>query len=163
MLGYEAIYSSPINASATMVFMFMVFGAFLGMSGAGNFFIDLAMSIAGSKRGGPAKVAVISSALFGTVSGNSVANVVSTGSFTIPLMKSVGYRPTFAGAVEATASSGVQIMPPILGSAAFIMAELIGTPYSEIMLASIIPALLYFFTVFMIVDIEAAKNNLVGV
>ena len=163
MLGYEAIYSSPINASATMVFMFMVFGAFLGMSGAGNFFIDLAMSIAGSKRGGPAKVAVISSALFGTVSGNSVANVVSTGSFTIPLMKSVGYRPTFAGAVEATASSGGQIMPPILGSAAFIMAELIGAPYSEIMLASIIPALLYFFTVFMIVDIEAAKNNLVGV
>lgn len=144
MLSYEAIYSSPMNASATMVFMFMVFGAFLGMSGAGNFFIDLAMSIAGSKRGGPAKVAVISSALFGTVSGNSVANVVSTGSFTIPLMKSIGYRPTFAGAVEATASTGGQIMPPILGSAAFIMAELIGAPYSEIMLASIIPALLYF-------------------
>ena len=163
MLSYEAIYSSPMNASATMVFMFMVFGAFLGMSGAGNFFIDLAMSIAGSKRGGPAKVAVISSALFGTVSGNSVANVVSTGSFTIPLMKSIGYRPTFAGAVEATASTGGQIMPPILGSAAFIMAELIGAPYSEIMLASIIPALLYFFTVFMIVDIEAAKNDLVGV
>lgn len=163
MLGYEAVFGSPMNASATMVFLFMVFGAFLTFSGAGPFFIDLVMSLAGSKRGGPAKVAVISSALFGTVSGNSVANVVSTGAFTIPLMKSVGYKPKFAAAVEATASSGGQIMPPILGSAAFIMAELIGAPYSEIMLASIIPALLYFFTVFLMVDIEAAKNNLTGV
>lgn len=163
MLGYEAVFGSPMNASATMVFLFMVFGSFLTFSGAGPFFIDLAMSLAGSKRGGPAKVAVISSALFGTVSGNSVANVVSTGAFTIPLMKSVGYKPKFAAAVEATASSGGQIMPPILGSAAFIMAELIGAPYSEIMLASIIPALLYFFTVFLMVDIEAAKNNLTGV
>ena len=163
MLGYEAVFGSPMNASATMVFLFMVFGAFLTFSGAGPFFIDLAMSLAGSKRGGPAKVAVISSAFFGTVSGNSVANVVSTGAFTIPLMKSVGYKPKFAAAVEATASSGGQIMPPILGSAAFIMAELIGAPYSEIMLASIIPALLYFFTVFLMVDIEAAKNNLTGV
>ena len=163
MLGYEAVFGSPMNASATMVFLFMVFGAFLTFSGAGPFFIDLAMSLAGSKRGGPAKVAVISSALFGTVSGNSVANVVSTGAFTIPLMKSVGYKPKFAAAVEATASSGGQIMPPILGSAAFIMAELIGAPYSEIMLASVIPALLYFFTVFLMVDIEAAKNNLTGV
>ena len=163
MLGYEAVFGSPMNASATMVFLFMVFGAFLTFSGAGPFFIDLAMSLAGSKRGGPAKVAVISSALFGTVSGNSVANVVSTGAFTIPLMRSVGYKPKFAAAVEATASSGGQIMPPILGSAAFIMAELIGAPYSEIMLASVIPALLYFFTVFLMVDIEAAKNNLTGV
>lgn len=163
MLGYEAVFGSPMNASATMVFLFMVFGAFLTFSGAGSFFIDLAMSLAGSKRGGPAKVAVISSALFGTVSGNSVANVVSTGAFTIPLMRSVGYKPKFAAAVEATASSGGQIMPPILGSAAFIMAELIGAPYSEIMFASIIPALLYFFTVFLMVDIEAAKNNLTGV
>lgn len=163
MLGYEAVFGSPMNASATMVFLFMVFGAFLTFSGAGPFFIDLAMSLAGSKRGGPAKVAVISSALFGTVSGNSVANVASTGAFTIPLMKSVGYKSEFAAAVEATASSGGQIMPPILGSAAFIMAELIGAPYSEIMLASIIPALLYFFTVFLMVDIEAAKNNLTGV
>lgn len=163
MLGYEAVFGSPMNASATMVFLFMVFGAFLTFSGAGQFFIDLAMSIAGSKRGGPAKVAVISSALFGTVSGNSVANVASTGAFTIPLMKSVGYKSKFAGAVEATASSGGQIMPPILGSAAFIMAELLGVPYSEIMLAAIIPALLYFFTVLLMVDIEAAKNDLKGV
>lgn len=162
MLGYEAIFGSPMNASATIVFLFIVFGAFLTMSGAGPFFIDMAMSIAGGKRGGPAKVAVISSALFGTVSGNSVANVVSTGAFTIPLMKSVGYKSKFAAAVEATASSGGQIMPPILGSAAFIMAELVGIPYSEIMMASIIPALLYFYTVFLMVDIEAAKNGLVG-
>lgn len=163
MLSYEAIFSSPLNASATMVFLFVVFGAFLTMSGAGPYFIDLAMSIAGGKRGGPAKVAVISSALFGTVSGNSVANVVSTGTFTIPLMKSVGYEPKFAGAVEATASSGGQIMPPILGSAAFIMAQIIGVPYLQIMKSSIIPAFLYFYTVFMIIDIEAAKNNLKGV
>lgn len=162
MLGYEAIFGSPMNASATIVFLFIVFGAFLTMSGAGPFFIDMAMSIAGGKRGGPAKVAVISSALFGTVSGNSVANVVSTGAFTIPLMKSVGYKSKFAAAVEATASSGGQIMPPILGSAAFIMAELVGIPYSEIMMASIIPALLYFYTVFLMVDIEAAKNGLIG-
>lgn len=162
MLSYEAVFGSPINASATIVILFMLFGAFLAMSGAGPYFIDLAMRIAGSKRGGPAKVAVISSALFGTVSGNSTANVVSTGSFTIPMMKSIGYNPTFAGAVEATASSGGQIMPPILGSAAFIMAELISEPYSEIMKASIIPALLYFFTVFISVDIEAAKRGLVG-
>ncbi len=163
MLSYEAIFSTPMNASATMVFLFIVFGAFLHMSGAGPYFIDMALCLAGAKRGGPAKVAVISSALFGTVSGNSVANVVSTGSFTIPMMKSVGYDNKFAGAVEATASTGGQIMPPILGSAAFIMAEMIGMPYSQIMLASIIPALLYFFTVFTIVDIEAAKNNLRGI
>ena len=162
MLSYEAIFSSPMNASATIVFLFIVFGAFLHMSGAGPYFIDMAMRVAGAKRGGPAKVAVLSSALFGTVSGNSVANVVSTGSFTIPMMKKVGYDKKFAAAVEATASTGGQIMPPILGSAAFIMAEMIGVPYSKIMLASVIPALLYFFTVFTIVDIEAAKNNLRG-
>lgn len=163
MLSYEAVYGSPINASATMVYLFIVFGAFLAMSGAGPYFIDMAMGIAGAKRGGPAKVAVISSALFGTVSGNSVANVVSTGAFSIPLMRSVGYKAGFAGAVEATASTGGQIMPPILGSAAFIMAELLGIPYSEIMLASVIPALLYFYTIFVMVDIEAAKNNLLGI
>lgn len=163
MLSYEAIFSTPLNASATMVFLFVVFGAFLSMSGAGPYFIDLAMSLAGGKRGGPAKVATISSALFGTVSGNSVANVVSTGAFTIPLMKSVGYDSEFAGAVEATSSSGGQIMPPLLGSAAFIMAQIIGVPYSEIIKAAIIPALLYFYTVFIMVDLEAAKNNLVGI
>lgn len=162
MLSYDAILSTPLSASATMVFLFILFGAFLGMSGSGPYFIDMALSFAGARRGGPAKVAVISSALFGTVSGNSVANVVSTGAFTIPMMKSIGYRNHFAGAVEATASTGGQIMPPILGSAAFIMAQLIGLPYRTIMLASLIPALLYFFTVFVMVDLEAIKDNLVG-
>lgn len=162
MIGMDAIFSTPMNASATMVFLFVVFGAFLQATGSGKFFIDLALSISGSKRGGPAKVAVISSALFGTVSGNSVANVVSTGSFTIPMMKSIGYSPKFSAAVEATASTGGQIMPPILGSAAFIMAQLVGVPYMRIVTASIIPALLYFFTVFLMVDLEAVKNNLKG-
>lgn len=163
MIGLDAIFSTPIGASASMVFLFVVFGAFLSASGSGKFFIDFALSISGRKRGGPAKVAVISSALFGTVSGNSVANVVSTGSYTIPMMKSVGYRPSFAAAVEATASTGGQIVPPILGSAAFIMAQLIGEPYSRIVLASIIPAFLYFFTVFLMVDLEAIKYDLKGI
>jgi TRAP transporter 4TM/12TM fusion protein len=162
MTSLDAIFSTPISASATMVFLFIVFGAFLDASGSGKFFIDFALSVSGKKRGGPAKVAVISSALFGTVSGNSVANVVSTGSYTIPLMKSVGYRPAFAGGVEATASTGGQIMPPILGSAAFIMAQLISEPYGRIVTASIIPAILYFYTVFLMVDIEAIKYNLTG-
>jgi len=162
MIGLDAIFSTPIGASARMVFLFVVFGAFLRASGAGDFFMDLALSLAGSGRGGPAKVAVLSSALFGTVSGNSVANVVSTGNFTIPLMKSIRYKPAFAGAVEAVASTGGQIMPPILGSAAFIMAQLIGVPYLRIVTASIIPALLYFVTVFLMVDLEAVKYNLKG-
>lgn len=162
MLGLDGVFSTPIQASASFVFLFVVFGAFLSISGASKFFIDLAVSISGAYRGGPAKVAVISSALFGTVSGNSVANVVASGTFTIPLMKSIGYRPAFAGAVEATSSSGGQIMPPILGSAAFIMAAILGVPYIEIVKASLIPALLYFYTVFITVDLEAVKYNLSG-
>lgn len=162
MIGLDAIFSTPIGASARMVFLFVLFGSFLKISGATDFFMNLALSLTGSARGGPAKVAVVSSALFGTVSGNSVANVVSTGAFTIPLMKSIGYKPVFAGAVEAVASTGGQIMPPILGSAAFIMAQLIGVPYLRIVTASIIPALLYFSTVFLMVDLEAVKHNLKG-
>lgn len=162
MMGLDGIFSTSLQASATFVFIFVVFGAFLSASGSGQFFIDLALSISGSKRGGPAKVAVISSALFGTVSGNSVANVVSTGAFTIPLMKSIGYKPKFAAAVEATSSTGGQIMPPILGSAAFVMASLIGVPYITIVKASILPALLYFYTVFIMVDLEAVKGSLSG-
>lgn len=162
MMGMDGIFSTSLQASATFVFIFVVFGAFLAATGSGQFFIDFALSISGSMRGGPAKVAVISSALFGTVSGNSVANVVSTGAFTIPLMKSIGYKSRFAAAVEATASTGGQIMPPILGSAAFIMASLIGVPYVTIVKASILPALLYFYTVFVMVDLEAVKNNLSG-
>ena len=162
LMGLDGIFSTPVQASASFVFLFILFGAFLSVSGASKFFIDLAVSVSGSFRGGPAKVAVISSALFGTVSGNSVANVVASGAFTIPMMKSIGYKNNFAGAVEATASTGGQIMPPILGSAAFIMASLIGVPYIDIVKASVIPALLYFYTVFITVDLEAVKYNLRG-
>lgn len=162
MMGMDGIFSTPVQASASFVFLFVVFGAFLSVSGASKFFIDLAVSVSGAYRGGPAKVAVLSSALFGTVSGNSVANVVSSGTFTIPMMKSIGYTPRFAAAVEATASTGGQIMPPILGSAAFIMAAIIGVPYGEIVRASIIPAALYFYTVFLTVDLEAVKFRLSG-
>ncbi len=162
MMGLDGVFSTPIQASASFVFLFIVFGAFLSASGAAKVFIDLAVSVSGRYRGGPAKVAVISSALFGTVSGNSVANVVASGSFTIPLMKSIGYRKEFAGAVEATASTGGQIMPPILGAAAFIMASIVGIPYIEIVKASVIPALLYFYTVYVTVHLEAVKYNLRG-
>lgn len=162
MLSMDAIFSSPMSASASMVFLFIVFGAFLQKCGSGQFFMNIALSVAGRFRGGPAKVAVLSSALFGTVSGNSVANVVSTGNLTIPMMKSTGYSPAFSAAVEATASTGGQIMPPILGSAAFIMASLIGAPYLDIVMASVVPALMYFFTVFLMVDLEAVKYGLKG-
>ena len=158
----DGIFSTPFNASATMVFLFIVFGAFLQACGSGQYFIDLSLSTAGSTRGGPAKVAVLASALFGTVSGNSTANVVSTGTLTIPLMQSIGYKPYFAGAAEAVASTGGQFMPPVLGSAAFIMAQLIGVSYAKIVAASVIPALLYFATVFVMVDLEALKNHLIG-
>ncbi|WP_158735634.1 TRAP transporter permease [Alteribacillus sp. YIM 98480] len=160
--GLDAIFSVPLAASANFVFLFIVFSAFIQVSGAGKFFIDFAMSVTGKARGGPAKTSVVASSLFGTVTGNSVANVVSSGAFTIPLMKKIGYKPKFAGAVEAVASTGGQIMPPILGSAAFIMAMLVGVPYLTVMTAAIIPALLYFTSVLLIVDLEAAKKGLKG-
>ncbi|WP_370225238.1 TRAP transporter permease [Cytobacillus sp.] len=158
----DAIFSVPIGASATFVFLFILFGSFLGVTGGSRFFIDFAIGATGGKRGGPAKAAVVSSALFGSVSGNSVANVVSTGVFTIPLMKKIGYPSRYAGAVESVASTGGQIMPPILGSAAFIMAQLLGTSYLNIVYASIVPALLYFFTVMIMIDLQAAKLGLKG-
>jgi len=158
----DAIFSVPIGASATFVFLFILFGSFLGMTGGSKFFINFAIGATGGKRGGPAKAAVVSSALFGSVSGNSVANVVSTGVFTIPLMKKIGYPSRYAGAVESVASTGGQIMPPILGSAAFIMAQLLGTSYINIVYASIVPALLYFFTVIIMIDLQAAKLGLKG-
>ena len=158
----DAIYSVPIGASASFVFLFILFGAFLNESGGSKFFINFAIGATGGKRGGPAKAAVLSSALFGSVSGNSVANVVSTGVFTIPLMKKIGYPARYAGAIEAVASTGGQIMPPILGSAAFIMAQLVGVPYLDIVAASVIPALLYFVTVIIIIDLQAAKLGLKG-
>ena len=158
----DAIFSVPIGASASFVFLFILFGSFLGGTGGSQFFINFAIGATGAKRGGPAKAAVLSSALFGSVSGNSVANVVSTGVFTIPLMKKIGYPSRYAGAVEAVASTGGQIMPPILGSAAFIMAQLVGVPYLNIVVASIIPAVLYFVTVFVMIDFQAAKLGLKG-
>ncbi|MBS3995301.1 MAG: TRAP transporter fused permease subunit, partial [Alkaliphilus sp.] len=158
----EGILGTPIAVSSTFIFLFILFGAFLDKTGIGKFFIDLANSIAGKAVGGPAKVAVLSSALTGTISGSSVANTVGTGSFTIPLMKSLGYRPEFAGAVEAAASTGGQIMPPIMGAAAFLMAEFIGIPYGSIAKAAIIPALLYFTGIWIMVDLEARKTGMKG-
>ncbi len=158
----EGIMGTPLGASSTFIFLFVLFGAFLERTEVGNFFIDFANAIAGHKRGGPAKVAVLASALEGTVSGSSVANTVGSGSFTIPMMKNLGYRKEFAAAVEATASTGGQIMPPVMGAAAFLMAESVGVPYMEVVKAALIPAILYFVGIYIIIEFEARKYGLVG-
>ncbi|WP_398439342.1 TRAP transporter permease [Sedimentibacter sp.] len=158
----EGIIGIPLGVAATFIFLFIMLGSFLEKTGIGEFFIDLANSVAGFAAGGPAKVAVITSALEGTISGSSVANTVGSGSFTIPLMKSLGYKPEFAAAVEAAASTGGQLMPPIMGAAAFLMAEFIGIPYSQIAKAAIIPALLYFTGIFISVHLEAKKLGMRG-
>jgi len=158
----EGILGIPLGVSATFIFLFILFGAFLEKTGIGKLFIDIADAIAGWASGGPAKVAVITSALEGTVSGSSVANTVGSGSFTIPMMKRLGYRPEFAGAVEAAASTGGQIMPPIMGAAAFLMSEFIGVPYIEIAKAAAIPACLYFLGIFIEVHFEAKRCGLRG-
>ncbi|MBE5815466.1 MAG: TRAP transporter permease [Clostridiales bacterium] len=158
----EGIMGTPLGASATFIYLFVLFGAFLERTEVGNFFIDFANAIAGHKRGGPAKVAVLASALEGTVSGSSVANTVGSGSFTIPMMKKLGYRKEFAAAVEATASTGGQIMPPVMGAAAFLMAESVGVPYMEVVKAALIPAILYFVGIYIIIEFEARKYGLVG-
>lgn len=160
--GTEGLYGTPTYVSATYIFLFILFGAFLEQAGMIRLFTDFAMGLFGHKMGGPAKVAVTSSSLMGTISGSGVANVVTTGQFTIPLMKRFGYRPAFAGAVESTASMGGQIMPPVMGAVAFIMAETINLPYAEIAKAAIIPAMLYFGTVFWAVHLEARRNDLKG-
>lgn len=160
--GEVGIFGSPLTATATFVFLFCLFGAFLQNFAGGQFFIDLATASAGKYRGGPAKVAVLASALFGTVSGSAIANVATTGTFTIPLMKKTGYKDYFAGAVEAVASTGGQIMPPVMGATAFLMAEITGIPYSQICTAALIPALLFFFSVFVMIDLEAVKLGLKG-
>lgn len=161
-LGTEGIFGTPLEVSATFVFMFILFGAVLEKTGIGRFIIDLSLAVAGWSVGGPAKVAVVSSGLMGTVSGSSVANVCTTGMFTIPLMKSVGYRPYFAGAVEATASTGGQIMPPVMGAGAFIMAQFLGVPYTTVALAAVIPAVLYYGAVMVQVHFEAQRLGLKG-
>jgi len=162
-LGTEGIFGTPLEVSSTFVFMFILFGSVLEKTGMGKFIIDLSMALAGWSTGGPAKVAVVSSGLMGTVSGSSVANVCTTGMFTIPLMKSVGYEPHFAGAVEAVASTGGQIMPPVMGAGAFIMAQFLGVPYIEVALAAVVPALLYYFAVMVQVHFEANRLGLKGI
>ncbi|TXR40292.1 TRAP transporter permease [Ectopseudomonas mendocina] len=160
--GTEGLYGTPTYVSATYIFLFILFGAFLGQAGMIKLFTDFAMGLFGHKVGGPAKVSVVSSALMGTITGSGVANVVTTGQFTIPLMKRFGYRPAFAGGVEATSSMGSQIMPPIMGAVAFIMAETINVPFFEVAKAALIPALLYFGSVFWMVHLEAKRANLRG-
>ncbi len=159
----EGIMGTPLGVCATFVFLFILFGAFLEKTGIGEFFNDFSNAVAGSKAGGPAKVAVISSALEGTVSGSSISNVMGSGSFTIPMMKSLGYSSEFAGAVEAAASTGGQIMPPIMGAAAFLIAELLGIPYIEVIKAAIVPAILYFTGIYIAVDLTAKKEKLIGI
>lgn len=163
LLTPQGIFGSALGITATYVVIFIIFASFLKVTGSGQFFIDLATGLTGSKRGGPAKVAVVGSALFGSISGSSVANVVSTGTFTIPLIKSVGYSPVFAGAVEAVASTGGQIMPPIMAAVAFIMADFLGVAYIEIVKAALIPAVLYYFCLFFMVDVRALKLNISGI
>ncbi|SCZ02432.1 TRAP transporter permease [Microvirga guangxiensis] len=161
--GTEGLYATPTLVSATYIFLFILFGAFLERAGMIQLFTDVAMGLFGSAKGGPAKVSVFSSALMGTISGSGVANVVSTGQFTIPLMKRFGYKPEFAGGVEATASMGGQIMPPVMGAVAFIMAETIDVPYVEIVKAAIIPAILYYASAFLAVHLEAGRAGLLGI
>jgi TRAP transporter 4TM/12TM fusion protein len=160
--GTEGIYGTPTYVSSSYIFLFILFGAFLEQAGMINLFNDFAMGLVGHTRGGPAKVAVISSGLMGTINGSGVANVVTTGQFTIPLMKRFGYSPAFAGGVEATSSMGGQIMPPVMGAVAFIMAETINVPYVAIVKAALIPAILYFVTAFWMVHLEAGRKGLNG-
>ena len=158
----EGILSTPINVCSKYIVMFIIFGAFLERTGIADFFIDIANALVGRFSGGPAKVAVVASAFEGMVSGSSVANTVGSGAVTIPLMKRTGYKPEFAAAAEASASTGGQIMPPIMGAAAFLMAETVGVPYSSIVVKAILPAVLYFAGVFITVHLEAKKEGLKG-
>ncbi|MBQ3574237.1 MAG: TRAP transporter permease [Clostridia bacterium] len=159
----SGVLSTPINVCSKYIVVFIIFGAFLERTGISDFFISLANSLCGRFAGGPAKVAVVSSALCGMVSGSSVGNTVTTGSITIPMMKQTGYKAEFAGAVEASASTGGQIMPPIMGAAAFLMAEYVGVPYSNIIVRAILPAVLYFLGIFIAVHLEAKKLGLKGI
>jgi len=158
----EAMFGVITATFATFVFPFMIFGAFLERSGAGSFFMELAKSMTGQWRGGPAKIATVTSALFGSISGSSVANVVATGTFTIPMMKRIGFRPKVAGAIEAIASTGGQFMPPIMGAGVFILATIIEVDYLQVALVNVIPALIYFIFVLFMVDLEALRSGLKG-
>ena len=162
-LTTDGIFGSPLYASASYVVLFVLLGAIMSVSGIGDYMTNLATSLFGHMRGGPAKVAVVASGFFGSISGSPTANVIGTGTFTIPMMKKNGFEPEFAAAVEATASTGGAIMPPIMGSTAFIMAEMLGIPYTAVAKAALIPAILYFLAVLFGVDIYAAKHGLKGI
>ncbi len=162
LLSMEGVYGSAIGASSTFVYLFVLFGAVLSASKVGEFFIDISYSVAGRSQGGPAKVAIFASGLFGTIAGSGPANVVTTGSFTIPLMKRTGLKPEFAGAVEAAASAGGGIMPPIMGAAAFLLAELINVPYGKVAVSAALPALLFYLALFLMIHNEAGKMGLKG-
>ncbi|MCE8037485.1 MULTISPECIES: TRAP transporter permease [unclassified Halomonas] len=161
-LGQEGIFGLPLGVAATFIFVFVLFGAFLESTGAGKFFIDMAYAATGRQRGGPAKAAVIASAGMGSISGSAIANVVTTGAFTIPLMKRLGYKPHQAGGIEAAASTGGQIMPPLMGAGAFLIAEYTNTPYLDVVKVSILPAIMYFATVYLFVHIIALKQGMQG-
>ncbi len=161
-LTTDGLFGLVTGVSATFIFMFILFGAFLDSTGTAAFFNDFSMALTGHRKGGPAKIAVMSSALMGTISGSTSANVATTGTFTIPLMQKIGYRPFYAGAVEAAASTGGQIMPPVLGSAAFIIADTVGTQYINVIIASLVPALLYFFGIWCSLSVEANRLDLKG-
>lgn len=161
-LATEGIFGVPLGASATFVILFVIFAAFLSESGAGQFFLDISMALFGRFRGGPAKVSVMSSSLFGTISGSAVANVMVDGWLTIPLMRRIGFRPHIAGAIEAVTSTGGQIMPPVMGAAAFVMAEILGIPYIKICVAAAIPAVLYYVALYFMIDFEALKTGIRG-
>ncbi len=159
----NGVFGIPLGVSATFIFMFILFGKFLERSGAGQFFIDISVATMGKYRGGPAKTAIVASSILGTISGSAVANTVTTGSFTIPLMKKIGYRKEFAGAVESVSSSGGQIVPPIMGASAFIIASYLGVPYGDVAVAAIIPALLFYLCLMFQVDFRAMRRGLKGV
>jgi TRAP transporter 4TM/12TM fusion protein len=163
LFSLDGIFSIPIFASAHYIFFFILFGAFLETSGLGRFTVEFARAVAGSRRGGPAKVSIVSSALIGTTSGSSVANVMVDGVFNIPLMKATGFRPAVACAIEAMNSSGGQIVPPVMGAGAFLMAEILGLPFWQVALAAVIPALMYYSAAYWMIDLYAAKMGLVGI
>ncbi|MFC7156566.1 TRAP transporter permease [Halomarina halobia] len=158
----NGVFGIPVTVSVQFIYIFILFGAFLETSGAGQWFIDLAYSATGTRKGGPAKASILASGFMGTISGSSIANTVTTGAFTIPLMKRTGYRPEFAGAVESSASSGGQILPPVMGAAAFLMIEFTGTPFSDIITAAAVPAVVFFFGVWVMVHLEASRAGIGG-
>lgn len=162
VFGLDGIYSIPISISATYIVLFVILGTLMEFTGSGDVIMDIGKAIAGRYRGGPAKVASISSALFGSISGSAAANVYATGTFTIPMMKKIGYTPAFSGAVEAVASTGGQLMPPVMGASAFLMAELLGVPYIQVCKAALIPAILYYISLFIVLDFEAARMGIKG-